>query len=138
MFINAASAFLADIFVDTVGLYLPGLLEPMIGGALVTASDHASFWNRGYPAILVIESRLFGGELSPWYHTCEDLIANYVGEIDFAVHNTQAIIASAAIVARDYQPTAAPIQEELGILEEKSENRLQALVIGGLEGSELD
>ncbi len=31
-----------------------------------------------------------------------------------------------------------PIQKELGILEEKSENRFQALVIGGLEGSELD
>ena len=117
MFINAQSSFLADIFVDAVGLYLPGLLEPIIGGALVTASDHSSIWNYGYPAILVIESRLYGGELSPWYHTCNDLIANYVGEIDFAVHNTQAIIASAAIVARDYDPlTAAAIQEELGQL----------------------
>jgi hypothetical protein len=116
MFINAASSFLAETFVDAVGLYLPGLLEPIIGGALVTGSDHASFWDHGYPAILVIESRLFGGEFSPWYHTCQDLIANYVDEIDFAVHNTQAIIASAAIVARDYQPqTAAPIQAELGI-----------------------
>jgi hypothetical protein len=115
MFINAASSFLADIFVDAVGLYLPGLLEPIIGQALVTASDHASFWNYGYPAILVIESRHIGGELSPWYHTCQDLIANYIGEIDFAVHNTQAIIASAAIVASDYDPlTAAPILEESG------------------------
>jgi len=113
MFINAASSFLADVFVDAVGLYLPGLLEPIIGGALVTASDHASFWNRGYPAILVIESRLMGGELSPWYHTCDDRIANYVGDIDYVVHNTQAIIASAAIVARDYSPqTGAPVPAE--------------------------
>jgi hypothetical protein len=114
MFINEQSAFLADIFVDAVDLYLPGSLEPIIGGALITASDHASFWNHGYPAILVIESRMHGGELSPHYHTCDDLIVNYVDEIDFAVHNTQAIIASAAIVAHDYDPlTDAPIVEEV-------------------------
>lgn len=115
MFINAASSFLADVFIDAVDLYLPGQLGPIVGGALVTASDHASFWNRGYPAILVIESKLFGGELSPWYHTCDDLIANYVDEIDYAVRNTRAIIAAAAIVARDYQPgTAAPVADGAG------------------------
>lgn len=115
MFINAASSFLADILVDAVDLYLPGQLGPIVGGALVTASDHASFWNRGYPAILVIESKLFGGELSPWYHTCDDVIANYVDEIDFAVRNTRAIIAAAAIVARDYQPgTSAPAVDAAG------------------------
>jgi hypothetical protein len=115
IFINEESSFLADTFVDAVGLYLPGLLEPVIGGAHITASDHASFWNRGYPAILLIESRLFGGEFCPWYHTCQDLIANYVADIDFPVQYTRAIIASAGIIARDYPPqTASPLHEELG------------------------
>jgi len=115
MFPNPESVFLTDVFVDAIDLYLPGLLEPVIGGYGITASDHASFWNYGYPAILVIEARQIGGELSPWYHTCQDLIANYVGQIDFAVNNTQCIIASAAIVARDYPSgTAAPIREEPG------------------------
>lgn len=114
MFKNTASLFLTDIFIDAVGLYLPGLVEPVLGGAHVTASDHAAFWNRGYPAILVIESRIIGAELSPWYHTCDDVIANYVSEIDFAVNTTRAIIASAAILARDYNPTDAPIRDELG------------------------
>jgi Peptidase family M28/Secretion system C-terminal sorting domain len=41
-----------------------------------TASDHASFWNRGYSAILLIES-YFGGDFNAYYHTINDLMIHY-------------------------------------------------------------
>ncbi len=41
-----------------------------------TASDHASFWNRGYGAILLIES-YFGGDFNAYYHSVNDLLIHY-------------------------------------------------------------
>ncbi|UCH65554.1 MAG: T9SS type A sorting domain-containing protein, partial [Ignavibacterium sp.] len=39
-------------------------------------SDHASFWNRGYGAILLIEE-FYGGDFNAYYHTTNDLITNF-------------------------------------------------------------
>lgn len=40
-----------------------------------TYSDHASFWNNGYGAILVIEE--FGADGNPYYHTSNDRIVHF-------------------------------------------------------------
>ncbi len=41
-----------------------------------TASDHASFWNRGYSAI-VFSQAFFSGDSNPYYHTSNDRIAHF-------------------------------------------------------------
>ncbi|MFZ0391649.1 MAG: M28 family peptidase [Calditrichia bacterium] len=38
-----------------------------------TASDHSSFWNAGYPAIMIIEDFQ---DFTPWYHTVNDLLSS--------------------------------------------------------------
>jgi hypothetical protein len=40
------------------------------------SSDHASFWNKGFGAILLIES-YYGGDFNAYYHTTNDLITHY-------------------------------------------------------------
>ncbi len=40
------------------------------------ASDHASFWNRGYGAILLIEN-YYGGDFNAYYHTINDLLQHF-------------------------------------------------------------
>jgi hypothetical protein len=42
-------------------------------------SDHASFWTRGYSAILLIEhfNNGTGGDFNPYYHTVNDRIINF-------------------------------------------------------------
>ncbi len=40
------------------------------------SSDHASFWNKGFGAILLIES-YFGGDFNAYYHTTNDLITHF-------------------------------------------------------------
>ena len=46
-----------------VNIMLPG----------TSASDHSSFWDRGYPSVLLIEE-YYGGDFNPYYHTDEDRI----------------------------------------------------------------
>ncbi len=55
--------------VDAYGLDLvPNIIPNGIG-----ASDHASFWQYGYPAILGIER--YNGDFNPYYHTVNDRLA---------------------------------------------------------------
>jgi hypothetical protein len=39
------------------------------------ASDHRSFWEVGYPAIMIIEDYYGGGDFNPYYHTTNDLLS---------------------------------------------------------------
>lgn len=38
-----------------------------------SASDHSSFWNFGYSAVLLIEA-YYGGDFNPYYHSSEDRV----------------------------------------------------------------
>jgi len=49
----------------------PSIINPGTG-----ASDHASFWNYGYGAILLIEE-YYGGDFNAYYHTVNDLIIHF-------------------------------------------------------------
>lgn len=55
-------------------------------------SDHSSFWNEGYPGILIIE-----GNFSPYYHTKNDTVSNL--SIPFMTSNIRAFIGTAAHLA---------------------------------------
>ncbi len=63
---NAASTQLTNDFLTTTSLYQPGLSNNFTS---ITASDHASFWQYDYPAILLIEDM---GDFNQFYHTPND------------------------------------------------------------------
>ena len=64
------SIYLKDKMVEVNSLYSLGLtLDIKNPGS--TYSDHASFWNRNYGAILLIED---GSDFHPYYHTVNDKI----------------------------------------------------------------
>jgi len=70
---NASSNELADYISDVNSIYgLDINVEIELPGT--TASDHSSFWNNGFPSVLVIEE-YFGGDFNPYYHTEQDRIA---------------------------------------------------------------
>jgi hypothetical protein len=48
-------------------------LAPVIKPDAINASDHASFWNKGYAAICAIED--YGTDFNPYYHTTNDTLA---------------------------------------------------------------
>lgn len=66
---NPNSAEFTNDFLTTTGYYQPLLSNNFIN---TTASDHASFWQFGYPAILAIEDF---SDFNAYYHTPEDDIA---------------------------------------------------------------
>ncbi len=65
---NAASTQLTNDFLTTTSFYQPGLSNNFTS---ITASDHASFWQYDYPAILLIEDM---GDFNQYYHTPNDNI----------------------------------------------------------------
>ncbi|NIT37415.1 MAG: M20/M25/M40 family metallo-hydrolase [candidate division Zixibacteria bacterium] len=67
---NEFSRELLSSYREAARLYVPAcVVRPMTGGR--GGSDHESFWDYGYPALLSIEYA--GKEFYPWYHTTEDL-----------------------------------------------------------------
>ncbi len=69
---DANSNELADYIVDVNSIYGLGI-NTIIENPGTWASDHSSFWNNGYPAVLIIEE-YFGGDFNPYYHTEQDRI----------------------------------------------------------------
>ncbi len=79
---NIAQTLLdANTFVETVNAY-QFQIEPEIMSDLSADSDHYSFWENGFPAILVMENQ---ADWNPYYHTTNDTIDhvdyNYLTEI---------------------------------------------------------
>jgi hypothetical protein len=102
MYTNSGSVFLANAVADAVDTYLPGQLEPIILVENMTSSDHASFWANGYAAIVGAEDEAWGGDFSPWYHTCDDMIWRY--PIDYPTWCAKANLAAVATTAIPLNP----------------------------------
>jgi hypothetical protein len=51
IYTNSQSQVLANTLADAANTYTPGLLEPIVHVESMGASDHASFWNRGYKGV---------------------------------------------------------------------------------------
>lgn len=62
----------AQLFADVISVYGLDLVPEIIPNG-TGASDHASFWQYGYTAILGIEDF---GDFNPYYHTTNDLLSN--------------------------------------------------------------
>jgi hypothetical protein len=68
----ANSVELANLVDSLANLYNLGLTSAIINPG-TTASDHASFWNHGYSAMVFSEA-FFSGDGNPYYHTSNDKI----------------------------------------------------------------
>ena len=66
------SAAISDIMVD-LNEELNLSLETVGFNPGASASDHSSFWNAGYGAVLLIEG-YFSGDFNPYYHSSDDKI----------------------------------------------------------------
>jgi PKD repeat protein len=66
-----ADIAIGNVFIDVASTYsLP--LEPSIKADGEEASDHSSFWAKGFPAILAIEDDYY--DFTPYYHTTNDTL----------------------------------------------------------------
>lgn len=93
---------LAQLFADVVGAYGLGV-NPQIVPDGIGASDHASFWDYGYSAVLGIEDL---ADFNPNYHTTSDLLPNL--DMKFYVEFVKASVATCAHMA-GLQEESAPV-----------------------------
>jgi hypothetical protein len=67
----SADRAIANTFIDVVNNYgMAGSLQPIITSDGDTGSDHSSFWDKGFAAIMVIEDDW--NNFNPYYHTASD------------------------------------------------------------------
>jgi photosystem II stability/assembly factor-like uncharacterized protein len=67
---GASSQALGNLLMTVVSDYGISLTPNVIGYGAVSASDHSSFWNYNYPAMLGIED--YSSDFNPYYHTTND------------------------------------------------------------------
>jgi hypothetical protein len=98
IYTNTASLSLAGQFEDAALHYFPDDLEPVIiNDSGMTASDHAAFWSRGYPAVFGCEAEPWTADFNPLYHTTNDLPD--ILDMDYAANVTRAGLAAVADLA---------------------------------------
>jgi subtilisin-like proprotein convertase family protein len=90
---NTASQAFSNDFITTAALYEPQLNHNFY---FTTASDHASFWNAGYPAMLAIEDWY---DFNEFYHSPQDDID--ILNMDYYVSMLRASLANIAAQAWD-------------------------------------
>ncbi|WP_455379604.1 M28 family peptidase, partial [Petrachloros mirabilis] len=94
---NESSRDLVDAVARSAGrLPILPLVVPELGAQLpdVRRSDHAAFWDQGYPAIMLTDTANFR---NPHYHQPTDTIETL--DIDFIVAVSETIVAAAAALA---------------------------------------
>lgn len=92
--IDPASIALAETLIDNISEYGLLLVPQNITETAVKCGDHASFWNRGYAAILGIEDL---DDFNPHYHSRNDTLANM--QTQMMVEYTKACVATLAELA---------------------------------------
>lgn len=96
---NVASTSLANEFAQITALYQPTLV-PQVTTSLNGGSDHQSFQNRGYKAILSIEDN---SDFTPYYHTVNDKYSTL--NIPYFIKMVKAGVAALVTIAGDYKIT---------------------------------
>jgi hypothetical protein len=104
LIVNSASSWLADLMAAAAMSYV-GLTSETIVNASFTYSDHASFWDQGYLALLAIEDEPIA---NPYYHTIQDTSPTL--DFDFFTSVTKAAAAVAAELGQPERtgPPATP------------------------------
>jgi Zn-dependent M28 family amino/carboxypeptidase len=84
---------IATLFARVINAYQINLNSEILGER-ITGSDHASFWDKGFPAILAIEDR---DDFNIYYHTSNDRLA-YLN-LDYLTSFIQAAVGALAHMA---------------------------------------
>lgn len=100
---NGSSATMRTLFSDVVARYLPGAIEVTGQIPQGASSDHASYWQEGYPALLLFEDT---GNDSPYIHTASDTVGTSFNSPALAEEITRGATALLAVMA--VPDTAAP------------------------------
>lgn len=98
---NESSRDLVDAVARSAGrLPVLPLVVPEVGAQLpdVRRSDHAAFWDQGYPAIMLTDTANFR---NPHYHQPTDTIETL--DIDFIVAVSETVVAAASALAGNPQ-----------------------------------
>jgi hypothetical protein len=90
----AASGAIADAFMGVNTTYGLGFTPEKITTGSTNSSDHASFWQKGYPAILAIEDMQ---DFTPWYHKETDRVATL--DQDFFTRFAKVAVGTVATLA---------------------------------------
>jgi hypothetical protein len=99
---------LAATFTNAATVYaLTPDIVPVVKADGLTASDHSSFWNRGYAAICAIED--YGADFNPYYHTVNDTLARM--NMRYYTAAVRAAVASAAHLAHPVSPVPVDVVE---------------------------
>lgn len=106
---NPACGWLADFFIAAADSYAT-LLTKKTMTSYWPWSDHSSFWDKNYPAILNIEDDL--PLPNPYYHLPGDTIGGGYNNNDFCTETIKAMIATLALLAVPYHHD--PGVEEFG------------------------
>jgi hypothetical protein len=80
---------------------VPALAVDVEYNPSITYSDHSSFWNEGYAAVLGIEQEVF---TNPYYHQTTDILSNYLTYFPFGTNCAKAAIATVAYLAGPVGP----------------------------------
>ncbi|HRD53723.1 MAG TPA: M28 family metallopeptidase [Flavobacteriales bacterium] len=99
----ANSIAIADTILSVHAQYEIGL-DLILTNPGATYSDHASFWNEGYGAVLVIEE--FNNDGNPYYHTPNDRVQHF--DVPYYEKLAKLSIASTAALA-------IPVTADMGI-----------------------
>jgi hypothetical protein len=100
------SIALADVIINNISTYGLSLSAQKITANATKRSDHAAFWQYGYPAVLGIEDF---DDFNPHYHSTQDTLANM--QTQMMVEYTKASVASLAELASQQgtpRPTSTP------------------------------
>jgi len=101
---NTPSQPLRTLVDDVIDLYVPQHVAVdgyLPGGA---SSDHASFWNAGFRAILFFED---SQNYSPYIHSANDLIGPSVNDLAFMNLNVRTMVAATAVLAQPVSGTTS-------------------------------
>jgi len=91
---GASSIAIGDVFIGTLSDYGINLVPDKITSGATDRSDHASFWQFGFPAILGIEDF---DDFNPEYHRTTDLLAIF--DTSYFVDFCKASVATVATLA---------------------------------------
>lgn len=102
---NGGSANMRTLFTDVVTRYVPA--SQQVNGTLPAgaSSDHASFWQNGYPALMLFEDT---GSYSPFIHTANDTPGTSFNSPDLAERITRSAAAMLAVMAIPSAATGEP------------------------------
>ncbi len=98
-----SSQSLGAAFANAIVTYSLGLSPQIVTAGATTFSDHSRFWNRGYPAVLLIEDYYPNRpDFNAYYHTTNDTLART--NLPFAAEFVKGTVATLAGLARIIPP----------------------------------